>query len=174
MNNLQLPLCSVLLSLILLILYYSKDNIKNTETKIFGSILITQFIGALAEITIYFLAYVFYNETIIILLNNIVCISYCLWAFLFCIYIYYISLDNTNGYSNNIKKASFVNFVVYILIILSPIILINEDGLMYSSGLKPTITYIYCFICFILAIIVWFRNIKNFKNIKYAPLYFFF
>ncbi len=174
MSNLQLPLCSVLLSLILLILYYSKDNINNTETKIFGNILMTQFIGSLAEFIIYLLAYVFYNELIIIFLNNIVCISYCIWSFLFCIYIYYISLDNTKGYINSIKKAMIANVIVFILIIISPIVLINEDGMMYSSGLKPTITYIYCLIWFVLAIIVWFCNIKNFKNIKYAPLYFFY
>ena len=166
MNSLQLPLCSVLLSLILLILYYSKDNINNVETKIFGSILIIQFIGSLAEFIIYLLAYIFYNELIIIFLNNIVCISYCLWAFLFCIYIYYISLNNTEGYINNIKKAMIANVIVFILIIISPIILVNEDGMMYSAGLKPTITYIYCLIWFVLAIVVWFRNIKNFKNMN--------
>ena len=83
MSNLYLPSASILLSLFLIILFFSKRNIKNSDTKVFKLMIIIQMIESIAETIVYYIAYTSNDEFTIILLNDITCSCYLLWVYLF-------------------------------------------------------------------------------------------
>ena len=172
MPNLYLPGASILLSLFLVILFFSKKRQKNSDTKIFQFMIIIQLLESAVETIIYYIAYTSNNVFMLIFLNNIICTCYLLWVYLFYKYLLNISLKNKNiNKSKSIQKIELViNFIIIFIIIISPIGLMNENEIMYSYGMKPTITYIACAIWFLSSIIVTLSNIRNLNNKKYIPL----
>lgn len=170
MSNLYLPGASILLSLFLVILFFSKKRYNNADTKIFQVMVVIQLLESIVETLIYFICYKDTNNiTAIEFLNNFVCSFYVIWVWLFYRYIFCIAYNEQKGI---LKKIEFIlNSIVILAIIVSPIGIVNENGVMYSYGMKPNITYIVCAFWLVCAIIVTGTNIKNINNKKYIPLW---
>ena len=170
MSNLYLPGASILLSLFLVILFFSKKRYDNADTKIFQIMVVIQLLESIVETVIYFICYKYTDSIAVIeFLNNFVCSFYVIWVWLFYRYIFCIAYANQG---KQLKKIEFiVNCIVILAIIFSPIGIVNEDGLMYSYGMKTNITYIACAFWLLCAFIVTGTNIKNLNNRKYIPLW---
>ena len=69
MPNLYLPGASILLSLFLVILFFSKKRQKNSDTKIFQFMIIIQLLESAVETIIYYIAYTSNNVFMLIFLN---------------------------------------------------------------------------------------------------------
>ena len=169
MPNLYLPGASILLSIFLVILFFSRKRQKNTDTKIFQFMIIIQLFESIVETITYYIAYTTNNTFMLIFLNNFICICYLLWVYLFYRYLFNISLKNKN--IKNFENLRKIELIMNVVIIVSPIGLMNENGIMYSYGMKPTITYIACAIWFVCSIVVTLANVKNLNNKKYIPLW---
>ena len=63
MPNLYLPGASILLSLLLVILFFSKTRQKNSDTKIFQFMIIIQLVGCIVETAIYVICYKYSNNS---------------------------------------------------------------------------------------------------------------
>ena len=174
MPNLYLPGASILLSLFLVVLFFSKKRQKNQDTKIFQFMIVIQLFESIIETTIYVICYKFSDQVFLIkLLNGFVCSCYVLWVWLFYRYLFYIAYEKKYKDSFAIlKRIEYVFIAVAISVIfLSPMNIMNQDGVMYTYGAKANVTYVVCGILFFCSIMVTLTNAKNLNNKKYIPLW---
>ena len=174
MSNLYLPGAAILLSLFLVILFFSKKRLKNDDTRIFQLMIIVQLFESIIETLIYVICYKYSsNIELIKFLNSFTCSLYILWVWLFFRYIFYIAYQEKHHNRLEILKKIeiIVNVIAIILIFLSPINIMNENGIMYGYGMKANITYIVCGMWIFFAILMTIYNIKNINNKKYMPLW---
>ena len=71
MTNLYFTICAFFCSLLLLIVFFSKERIKNNETNFFSVLLISSFIDSILMLLIVYIAYVDPNNKILYLLNKL-------------------------------------------------------------------------------------------------------
>ena len=172
MPNLYLPGASILLSLFLVILFFSKTREKNADTKVFKYMIVIQLFESIIETYIYYVAYTSNDTFTIILLNNFVCTFYILWVWLFYRYLFYAANNDKKPIFKDLKKIEIIaNVILIFVIFISPMKIMNENGIMYSYGLKTIITYFSCGIWMSLAIIFTLLNVRNLKSKKYIPLW---
>lgn len=170
MTNLYIPIFGLFISLLTNIVFFSKKRLKSKETEIYKTMLITSLIDSLILSLIIYLGYInFYTMSLIKLLNKIDFIMCLFWMLSF--YLYIISLDKTNNFKAIKKISNILNVVALFLIIITPVLPHNNNGVMYVDGLSSNILYITITIYLILTIINVLKNIKNIFNTKYIPLY---
>ncbi|MDD4796054.1 MAG: ATP-binding protein, partial [Bacilli bacterium] len=176
--------CSFIYTLIITILYFSKERIKNFETMIYNVLIILALINMFIEFNLClnvlfkFDINSFYN----ILLNRLFLVAIFGWVTIFTIYIFYVSF-NTNdkiirNFTNSKKGLLYYIFVTFIFISLILIITLEikqfNNGI-YSYSYGPAInaiiiTYIIYFTIWILCLI--FKTNKT-KYTKYTPFFIF-
>ena len=104
MFNLYFPICSFFVALLLCIDFFSKERVKNKETKIFAAMITSSLIDTILMILVILIGYgVFGTNELAIILNKLDFIQYILWAWSFFLYIFYISFNNKK-YIKNITQ----------------------------------------------------------------------
>ncbi len=145
MTNISFPMCAFLISLLLVIIFYSKKRIDNIDTKIYGRLLLLSLSESLLACTIVFLLLQFGKINLIYILDKI---DY--FIILTEIYILYKYIRLTT--SNNEKNFSIL-FIVYIIgaisIIVLPIEVIFENGVIDTAGPSSISLYLTCIVLFL-------------------------
>ena len=174
MTALFFPIAALLIDILIMIMFFSKENIVNKETKIYSYLLIVNFIECIFNV--FGITYVNLHGDLEIfsLLQKIDMVMMIMWACLMFFYVY-----NVSGFKKKadlVKKISFImaSILSFFALILpcNPII---KGELINSSGLSPDCAYIAIAIfalCIIMCVITSvIRNKNNIKNKKYFPLY---
>lgn len=167
MVNISFSACSLVFSLILLVVYFSKERISNKETKIFSKILICTVLGIIIEIICYFFRINNYgaNDLLYIIINKLILIYYIWWGTLLLIYVNIISSkEKYNKYF--IIFCWLLSFIV--LILKLDFVLINN--LLIPSG--PSLIFVYgtSGVYIMIAVITMLTNFKRNLLKKYFPL----
>ncbi|MBO5120841.1 MAG: response regulator [Bacilli bacterium] len=166
---------SLLYSIFLNIIFFSKKHIKTYETKMFSIMVVSNLIGILLEFgcisSIYFLG----TENILVILINKLFLVYLLtFAILFGMYAVYITIiDGTENKSKQVHNkirliASIFEMIMAIVVLVVPIELYSNNGVMYSSGPAANVVYFVSTICTLLCVgmmIFKFKNIKRKKTL---------
>lgn len=173
MSNIYFPICALLVSALICVIYFLKKKVNNVETKIYGYLLTVNICESFIAVVILILAIKYGTPDIIRFLNWIDFTLIILWVSLLFKYIHYIT------YGEESRKITYFIIIFDVLsivaIIFSKMELINHDGIMDVTGLSPFIVYITAAIYIIL--IIYFviagaiTNGRNFSNKKYFPLY---
>ena len=175
MNVNGFTICSLCFSVLLSVIFFSKERVKNRETRLYSFILITTLImgisATLSHVLIQIAQYSIFTEIV----NKSLLLSYTTWIFLFTLYLFYISIKFQKR-TKNIKNLLYfitviIDIIMNILIILLPINYVNEGNVVYSFGPSCNMLYLSIVVC----VPVWaFSTIINYKNLtnkKYYPLY---
>lgn len=167
MVNISFSVCSLVFSLILLVVYFSKERISNKETKIFSKILICTVLGIIIEIICYFFRINNYgvNDLLYIIINKLILIYYIWWGTLLLIYVNIISSkEKYNKYF--MIFCWLLSFIV--LILKLDFVLINN--LLIPSG--PSLIFVYgtSGVYIVIAVITMLTNFKKSLLKKYFPL----
>lgn len=179
-NNIGLAiLCiSLIYSIFLNILFFSKKHIKTYETKMFSIMLFSNLIGLLLEFSCIFLIYQLGVENILVItVNRIFLLYLLLFAVLFGMYAAYISLiDGTEkDLSKKHKYIRIIAFSIYaisgVLVLLLPLNIYSNDGIMYSSGPATKVVYFISSLCTFLCVIMMIAKYKNIKKKKTITLF---
>ena len=179
MDALILPISSILIATFLTILFFCKRRIENNETKIYKKLLIVNMIDAALCIIIYIFAKTIGNEIVIQILQKI----YMSLMVLMTVYIdcYIFSVTN---YSEKHKKTingillnSF--FFVFLLIMFTPLTVINHSNIIDGKGLSYDITLYFTIVYFIIMVVsmimIFVKNKSNLtKDIPFIVLLFFY
>ncbi len=172
------PLCAMPFSILMIIIFFKKGYIKNSETKIYKILLILNYFGLLIEM-LCTLAALIYNKYSIF--SNFILKSYLIylqiWTLLFTIYIYNISSEKKIGQNKKLKKILLILIIICCIITyILPIELIIKDNFQtrYTTGLCVNFTYFICSIMIIIIFIILIKNYKNILNKKYIPAFIFF
>ena len=173
MSNGYLTSLAMVISIIHIIIFFLKKSIKNVETKIFKKLLIINILESLATTLIVVVALTINSVPIFKLLNRIDVALIVSWCSLMFYYIYVITTDK----SVNLVKKIVISFnsIVYILAVFLSVTIINENGILNSTGpltylgLIAAIIYIFA----MLGVLLFIKNKKdNLDKKKYIPLYF--
>ena len=165
---------TIFYSIILNILFFGKKHIETEETRLFGKMVITNFIGIILEILCIVTLCVLGKESIITIVVNKAFLTY----FLVILYLFSNYIINTSyliGEKKNEKLINILKIITKVILGFSLVLLLflkidlfNENAMTYSYG--PAVNLIYVIsaltslFCFI-HLIVNFKNIKNKKNI---------
>jgi len=174
------PASALLFSILIIILFFAKEHIRTTETKLYSILIVTNFFGLLIEIMCTVASYIIdvapITSTIIFKLYLVYIIS---WALIFTIYVYYISNSNDKikKYGKYLKNSAFIFLIISIIMIfILPINAVVKDNfqIRYTEGPSVIFTYSMSIFLVFIMILCMLRNYKNLKNKKYLPIFLFF
>lgn len=160
---------SLIIILILSYMFFSKQRIDNSETKVYGLMLIVTIIGLSLEIItcVWFNNGVDLNSIVYKLVSKLTSSYYGVWSGLFVIYMMNIC---------NAKKV-VKNFFVFLLVcVFSLIIILPISYDVSNRGVLPVgpsiyFTYIMCFIFTIVDLYYCLKYRKKIVNSKLTPVY---
>lgn len=160
---------SLIIILILSYMFFSKQRIDNSETKVYGLMLIVTIIGLSLEIItcVWFNNGVDLNSIVYKLVSKLTSSYYVVWSGLFVIYMMNIC---------NAKKV-VKNFFVFLLVcVFSLIIILPTSYDVSNRGVLPVgpsiyFTYIMCFIFTIVDLYYCLKYRKKIVNSKLTPVY---
>ena len=177
-TNLYFPVCSLGVMILLLILFFTKKNIENIETKIYSKLIIVGFIEAFMYSIICFLAHFLdVNSNLLLyqILNKIIYLIYIVWFSL--LYNYEI---NVTFEEKELKTALFFRNMLYIIeaiiaiaIVILPVEIFFDinTGQSNSYGMSANALFIgiglYLFNIFIFALI----KFKTINSKKFTPIF---
>ncbi len=142
METLFLPIAGFLIALLLVILFYSKKRIKNEETTIYSSMLITNLIFSMLAIIIYVYAKTVGNELIISVIQKIYLLL--MLYIVLNIALYNISLLRLSSKVKiTIHNFLYLSYTIFsLLTLLTPLNVINEGNVLDGNGLSINILLI--------------------------------
>jgi len=178
-GNLALGLLvlSVLYSLGLNILFFTKQHVNTTETKIFSYMLGINFVGLLLEIACILTIILMGTTNIIsVIVNKIFLVYHILFTYMLFLYVLLVILETKLKEGNSARKMiRYTGVVVAIISIVAaslPITLVLSDKGCYSSGLSVNAVYGFVTVALFVTIILLIKNrkiaVKNKK--KLIPL----
>ena len=162
-------------SLLLIIVYFRKKRLDTLENRIYGWTIIVNFIGIILAITSY-ITIIYYNQIPItnMIISKALIVYYLTYIWLLTFYIYVISKKvNYDNVHTDFKKVINFGFIVYIILALTIIILplyFKNDTSVYSYGPSANVTYFVSAIAIIYWLFILFKNFKEIKTKKYAPI----
>lgn len=172
-NGIFFSIISLAYCILTLILFFSKEKIKSKENRLYGYLIITNFIGLLIEVfpaTLAIRGIINVSEGVLILILKLILIYLVSWTLVFTYYIASVS----------IKKEKIVTIIkcIGITIELSSIILILmlplnyyiKDGAAYSYGMAADLVYLVSGLLVLFCIIMLVFNMKRIIIKKYYPL----
>ena len=168
MNTLVLPIASLLLAILITIIFFGKERINNEETKIYSRLLILNLIDAILAIVTFVFAKTINIKIGIAFLQKI----YMSLMILMTVYInqYNISImkikNETKKILNKLLKISF--FIIFAIILMSPLNVINNGDILDGYGLSHDITLcaiiIYLILMMFSSAFIFKTNKENFKK----------
>jgi len=174
-------ICSILYSILLSIVYFSKKRIENSENKIYSVIIRLTLVGLILELFCCFLIPMKDVNEIFnifaIVFNRAFIIYLATWEYIFTIYMFLISFNKNDKIYKVLRSKNIKNFtrILYILIVIGALILplnFYNDGIyVYSYGPAANMTYLVAGIGLLCDIFCLLKNAKNLMNKKFVPLY---
>ncbi len=173
-QNIVVSLCCFVNILLIMIVYFCKQRIKNQENDIYSLMIVINFFNVLVEILSYLLLQVgvSYESFIYSVFMKIILLLYSSWIILFSLYMYTISIkNNKNNRINRAKKISIILFVILsIIIIFGTLKYKITAGLYIPMGLSTYIVYFQAAVSDLFILVLLFLNHKNLFSKKYIPL----
>lgn len=171
--------CSLIYTLLLCVIYFSKSRIKTIETRMYAVLLILNVVGLILE---FFCCLTVKNQAVIPIINTIVNRAYLVYfatfITLFTIYIYIIcnKKDSVNKHllqlfnKYEITWFSLLFIVLLVGVLFFPIEYYYDGVSVYSFGAAPNVLMIFSAIYMIIDVISVSLNIKKIKKRKLIPL----
>ena len=175
MTSIFFPLASLLVDILIILMFFSKKNVNNRETRIYAILVIINFLQCLLDIVGIIYVMSTNNLELFSFVQKVDMIMILLWAALIFIYVYNVSVPEDKN-SNKFKKISFnIAIIISIIVLFLPNKAIIEGDSVNSMGLAPDCTYV-AIALYAAAIVICVYNAirrdkKNFYNKKYFPLY---
>ncbi len=175
--NMYLPICSLVISLLVVIIFFTKKNTLNIETKIYSLLIKVGLIESIATTFLTFFVHLYFNtktEIYFAIANKILYIIYIIWISILFLYFSYLV------YNKNKEQFKLLKYIVLIInLILSLMIIFAKIDLVYlternvsnSYGMAANILYVGCAFYIFLMILVSLINYRELQNKrKYIPL----
>lgn len=170
MYNLYIPLCGLILSILLFILYrYKVTNIRKENTLYFSMIIDTLLMCVFCILAVY-LIYIKYDNNLIMFMNRVECFAIVNYFINLMLYIVYLCYSKPKNIS---KYYGIANMIVLILIFFTPTYLevTNDLTYMVTRGVMVDITSALSGIMLLATFVLSIINKDKLKE-KIAPIMF--
>ena len=167
------PLCALPFSILMIVLFFTKAHIDNKETRIFSTLIISNFFGLVIEILCTYASRI-YN--VYPLISNLIYKLYLIYLIIWISTMVYYVYSVTKG-DNTIKTKRIPIFVAYYIIVIVDILILpikvvikDNFNIRYTTGLSVDFTYAISVIAILIMVVSLIRNLKTIKNKKYIPV----
>jgi len=166
-------ICSLLYSILTLILFVSKKHLNTLETKLYQKLMLVNVFNLVIELCCF---YCVENRFEIPVINFLVTRGFLvvllLWNIIFTLYLFYVSFEKDLNVKEKYRKFKLfeliILFVCSILAFVLPMYYQNSNNITYSYGLSTDlISVVYVFNLIIIAFCV----IKNIKKINFKKIF---
>ena len=172
-------ICSLIYSIMLTILYFTKRRINNIENKIYKLMVCMNIFGLFNElICCYFTFYEHvstFHEIMCAVVNRIFILYMLSWLFVFTCYVFFVTFKDKFSLKHSKKRINAVLGIIYaVLFVLSfvlPLYYYSDGEYVYSYGPSANLLMIFGGATILFDIWCVFKNKKNMKNRQYYPLY---
>lgn len=174
----EIPLVSLIMLILLIVFYLSKENLKLIQNKIFKVILISSLLEAFLNFLVHLICSVKPYEILISipyynffnLLNKVLVILFIIiFESLFC-YVLVISSGSSKIKSKKVRvPLLIVNILSLIVLSFSKISIINANTAINVVGSTPTFGYFMIGVFVTLSLIVTIKNMRNIDK-RYLPI----
>ena len=171
--------CSFFFSILLTIVYFSKERIQHLENKIYSVLIVSNLIGSVIHILCGVVTPMVDGSISSIIFSKIYLVCLLTWVMVFTIYVFVISKKSDELSKQDIMKYFFkifrifciIHIVFIFLIFLLPLKIYNSKGIVYTYGPSVNCLYIISILCALVMIICMLCNLKNIISKKYFPIF---
>ena len=174
-SGLFFPICSVLFSLLLCIVYFSKKRVNITENKFYSVIIISILLDSIFSFALQLLSFDGVTKIDLMFgywLNKLDFISLVLYSSSLFMYVMIITFP---AIKSNLQKIVniilFVDTIVFIMISISTLEFISNSNYYSISGISSYITYTVCGIYIFLSGLITLKNYNKLDK-RYVPILF--
>lgn len=176
MNSIAYTIISCIFSIILLIVYFSKERINYIENKIYSIIVITTFVSCFTEIVSFVLVKsgVSASSLLYHYVIKLLFLGFLTWLYLFTLYTVAVGRKLRGVLRDNAlpaRKLTIGFVLIALIVLLLPLQIIETNGLLLPVGTSVMLIYILAMMCIIVMIISMILGRKNLRSRKYIPLY---
>lgn len=173
MVNMYFQIASFFYMLMVLIVFFFKNRVKNFETEIFSILSIVNMIGIIIDIILIFFGYYDPYNKLVYILNKFYLSYIVIWVSLFSLYILKVTVSKeiSKKYNKLINNIYIIFMIISIIFIFSlPLELYNDNNVMYSYGASIIATVLASALHVIVLTVLVITNRKNLPYKKYIPI----
>lgn len=175
MSRLYFPLASLLISTMITIVFFAKKRQTNSETNLYSTMLILNFIETITAISIIIISKTLGTINILYLLDRLDFVLITMWCS--CLFSYVYGLSSHKHETKAKKIFRIINLLFIISLLISNFTIINTPDSIDTAGLAPTLVGIYCAfyaagMIVSLIIIIFFKK-EQIRINKYYPIFVF-
>ena len=131
MSNGYLTGCGLVISILIMFMLTLKKSIKNDETSIFKKMLLCNVLESMSTSLIVIVALTINTNFLFKILNRIDVMLIVTWCSLMFYYIYVITIEK----KENVKRFIYIiNGIIYTLALFLGVAIINDKGILNSTG----------------------------------------
>ncbi len=166
--------CSLVYSLILILVYFKKEHINSNETKVFSTMLVLNFFGLVCELCCALLGNFYDPSPILCKITTKVYMIYLLTFLLYMtLYIYVVCYASNN---NNLNEEHYqflkkISIIIYLVCISVMLFLPLNTASGYATGKAVDFVYISSAFCILVWLIPVIKNVKKINFKKFIPLF---
>ena len=167
--------CSLVYSLILILVYFKKEHINSNETKVFSTMLVLNFFGLVCELCCALLGNFYDPSSILCKITTKVYMIYLLTFLLYMtLYIYVVCYASNNNNNLNEEHYQFlkkISIIIYLVCISVMLFLPLNTASGYATGKAVDFVYISSAFCILVWLIPVIKNVKKINFKKFIPLF---
>ena len=175
MANNFFTILSFFYSLMLVIIYFRRKNIRSLETKTYSKIVITNFLNVLFAILCYFT--ILYKDNLLFIndfVSKTLLIFFITWELFFTYYVVVIINKDDKKVKMTTDKLKLLILFLYSLLVAIvyylPLYYHNENKIIYSYGPSANLIYALTACLIIIWIILIIKNVEILKSKKCIPV----
>ena len=168
-NYLYFPMCALLISLLITIIYFNRQRVNNKETKLYKCLVLINFLESIIACVIVSVALLKSPLWLLVILNKIDYLLIFSWVYILFYYVYVLNFEK----KVILKFLNIINVIISLIIIFTGITIVNENGIMNSYGLSNTILFISIaiYLIMIIGIVFYAFYFKKQERKKYIPMF---
>ena len=172
MFSIAFTITALVFNILLIIVYFSKKRIDMIENRFYSGLIITSFFSSAFEILSFILVQkVGRVSTMYVIIIKLMFSCFLAWVALLTLYFIATGIRFRKKNNSKILKYSPIIYITNMLIILLPISIKAENGLLIPEGLCVNAIYNMATLYIIVMFISLIKNRKYLKRKEFIPLY---
>ena len=179
MESTIIAICALIFLIIIMIVFFTKPKIRKVENSLFAALLVTNLVGLLTQLIIYYVGFNFpdFSESIIYTyILKLLFLVYFAFEVIFGLYVWAVSFDVNTKENVSFKRRQTIAYLIIsglvaVAMIFAPMDIEVINGYYYPTGASFFVMFIGMLVGTVFMIYCLFRNYKRVKSSKYLPLF---
>lgn len=179
MESTIIAICALIFLIIIMIVFFTKPKIRKVENSLFAALLVTNLVGLLTQLIIYYVGFNFpnFSESIIYTyILKLIFLVYFAFEVIFGLYVWAVSFDVNTKENVSFKRRQTIAYLIIsglvaVAMIFAPMDIEVINGYYYPTGASFFVMFIGMLVGTVFMIYCLFRNYKRVKSSKYLPLF---